>query len=120
MDQNTPNGISDNRDQNVLSFMMQLVQEKHGDDIQIDFLNSESDRLYNIFGDKLVSFFEPQLSEEQKKSFDQMIAANKTQDDLMNFLIESISDLEEQIMQVLVQFREEYLQNGMPSNETQS
>jgi hypothetical protein len=49
-----------------------------------------------------------------------MIAANKTQDDLMNFLIESISDLEEQIMQVLVQFREEYLQTGMPSNETQS
>jgi len=97
------------RDQNVLSFMMQLVQEKYGDDIEINFLNEEADKLYNIFGEKLVSYFEPQLSEEDKKRFDEFIRQNKAQDELMKFLLAVIPDLEAQIMQILINFREEYL-----------
>jgi hypothetical protein len=97
------------RDQNVLSFMMQLVQEKHGDEIDINFLNTEADKLYMEFGDKLVSYFEPQLSEEQKKKFDELIAKGKGQDEMLNFLVDSIPDLEEQIMQVLIEYRATYL-----------
>ena len=97
------------KDQNVLSFMMQLVQERYGDEVGIEFLNSESDKLYQKFGDDLVSYFEPQLNDDQKKQFDQLIAGGKGQDDMLNFLLDAIPDLEEQIMQVLIQFRAEYL-----------
>lgn len=103
MDVNQP------KDQNVLSFMMQLVQEKYGDDVDISFLNQESDKLYNQFGDNLVSYFEPQLSDDRKKQFDELISAGSDQSNMLNFLIESIPNLEEQIMNVLVKFREDYL-----------
>ena len=97
------------KDQNVLSFMMQLVQERHGDDIDINFLNEESEKLYNQFGDNLVSYFEPQLSEEQKKKFDEMISSEKGQDEMLAFLVDAIPTLEEQIMDVLVKFRDDYI-----------
>ncbi len=105
------------KDQNVLSFMMQLVQEKYGDDIDINFLNQESEKLYNSFGDDLVTYFEPQLSEEQKKEFDELISTQKDQDDLLNFLVGAIPTLEEQIMDVLVKFREDYLSQSEESNQ---
>jgi hypothetical protein len=97
------------KDQNVYSFMMQLVQEKHGDDVDVEFLNAESDRLYDLFGNVLLQYFEPQLNEEQKQQFDQLIEANENQDNLLNFLVENIGDLEQQIIKVLVSFRTEYI-----------
>jgi len=110
-------GTDQVKDQNVLSFMMQLVQEKHGDDIEINFLNEESEKLYNEFGDKLVSYFEPQLSEDKKGEFDKLISTGSDQDKMLNFLIESIPDLEEQIMEVLIQYRAEYLGIEVPGPE---
>lgn len=100
----------EDKDQNVVSFMMQLVQEKYGDDIELDFLNSESERLYEDFGNNLVSYFEPMLSEEQKKEFDQIVSNGSQQDELLNYLLEAIPNLEEQILQVLVTYRASYLQ----------
>lgn len=97
------------KDQNVLSFMMQLVQEKHGDDTGMEFLNTESERLYNTFGDNLVKYFEPQLSEEQKTKFDELISSAQSQDKMLEFLLDAIPNLEEQIMDVLIKFREDYL-----------
>ena len=98
-----------NKDQNVLSFMMQLVQEKYGDDIEIDFLNNESNRLYDLFGNNLVSYFEPMLTDEQKGQFDQLVKTQSNQEALLAFLIQAIPDLESRIMQVLVAFRNQYL-----------
>lgn len=109
MDPDVTQNSNQKKDANVMSFMMQLVQEKHGDEIEYTFLNSESEKLYNQFGDKLVSYFEPQLSEEQKTKFDKMIADSMGQDEMLNFLVDSIPDLEEQIMQVLIEYRAEYL-----------
>jgi len=97
------------KDQNVYSFMMQVIQEKYGDEVEIDVLNSEADRLYELFGDILLSYFEPQLSPEQKEQFDQLISTNANQDQLLNFLIENIGNLEEQIVQALVNFRIDYI-----------
>ncbi len=102
-------GNLDERDQNVYSFMLQLVQEKHGDEVDFEFLESESNRLYDVFGDSLLNYFEPQLTEEQKKQFDQLIENNENQDILMNYLIENIKDIEQQIIQVLVAFRTDYV-----------
>lgn len=100
---------TEDKDQNVYSFMMQLVQEKHGDDVEIDFLNSEADRLYELFGDVLLTYFEPQLNEDQKVQFDQLIENNEDQEALLGFLMENIGDLEEQIIQVLIKFRGDYV-----------
>ncbi|KXK26613.1 MAG: hypothetical protein TR69_WS6001000620 [candidate division WS6 bacterium OLB20] len=89
--------------------MMQLVQEKFGDDTDIDFLNQEAGRLYDIFGDNLVDYFEPMLTEGQKEEFDKLVDQGANQDNLLNYLVDNIPDLETQILQVLVQFREQYL-----------
>lgn len=105
--------MDDTKDQNVMSFMMQLVQERHGDEVDLTLLNSESDRLYNKFGDDLVKYFEPQLTEDQKVKFDEMVSKGSDQDAMMNFLMDNISDLEEQIMNVLIAFREDYLAGKM-------
>lgn len=101
--------MNEQRDPNVLSFMMQLVQEKHGDGVTEEFLNDESNKLYNVFGDGLVGHFEPQLSETQKSEFDELVKNGVGQDELLNFLLQNIGDLEEQIMNILIQFRLDYL-----------
>ncbi len=130
MDQNT-SGQTEEKDQNVYSFMMQIVQEKHGDDIDMDILNSEADILYDIFGDVLLQYFEPQLDAEQKQQFDKYVEAGEDQENLLNFLVEAIPDLEQQIIQVLVKFRTDYLsgkleakarsaQDGQDGQETPS
>ncbi len=100
------------KDPNVYSFMMQLVQEKHGDDVDAEFLQNESDRLYLEFGDKLVSVFEPMLSEEQKQVFDSMVEQNSSQENILGFLTESIENLEDRIMDVLIKYKQEYINNG--------
>ncbi len=109
MTQPQPTSNDDYRDQNVLSFMMQLVQEKHGADTASDFLTAEANRLYDGFGDELVGYFEPLLTEDQKKDFDKLVEQGIDQDQLLNFLVQSIPDLEKQIMNVLVSFRGKYL-----------
>jgi len=109
-DVNTQN--QQNKDQNVLSFMVQLVQEKYGDDTDLQFQNTEADRLYDLFGNNLVSYFEPMLTEDQKKQFDQLVTQGTNQEMLLSFLMQAIPDLETKIMQVLVSFRNAYLAGG--------
>lgn len=108
-DNQTSAPIDQEKDKNVMAFMMQLVQEKFGDDVEIETLNAESDRLYNEFGNNLVGYFEPLLSEDQKRQFDQLVEQKSDQDVLLNFLIEVIPNLEQEILQVLVSFRADYL-----------
>ena len=106
---NNPQQVNAPKDQNVLSFMMQLRQERYGDEIEIEFLNQESDRLYDLFGNSLVDYFEPMLSEDQKMQFDQLVATSPDQEKLLEFLIANIPNLEQQILQVLIDFRTQYL-----------
>ena len=106
---NSPQGNNAPKDQNVMSFMMQLVQERYGDEMEMDFLSQEADRLYDLFGNNLVNYFEPMLSEEQKQQFDALVASSSEQDKLLECLITNIPNLEQQILQVLVDFRTEYL-----------
>jgi hypothetical protein len=119
MSQNSTGQVEE-KDQNVYSFMMQIVQEKHGDDIDMDILNSEADILYDIFGDVLLQYFEPQLNAEQKQQFDKYVEAGEDQDNLLNFLVEVIPDLEQQIIQVLVKFRTDYLSGKLEAQAQES
>lgn len=97
------------KDPNVLAFMMQIVQEKHGDNIDSNFLEEEANRLYDEFGDNLVNYFEPMLSEEQKQQFDQLVSQGVGQDVLLEFLIGAIENLEQKIIGVLGQFKNKYM-----------
>ena len=97
------------RDQNVFSFMLQLVQEKFGDDTDLTFQNQEAQRLYDLFGYNLVSYFEPMLTEQQKLQFDNLYKQGSDNQALLGFLTQSIPDLEMKIMQILVAFRNAYL-----------
>jgi len=103
MDQN------EKKDENVFSFMMQLVQEKHGDDVSAEFLNTESERLYLEFGEKLVEYFEPMLNPEKKQEFDSLVEQGSEQDVIMNFLVTNIENLEQKIMDVLASYRQAYM-----------
>ncbi|MFC1780191.1 hypothetical protein ACFLY9_00640 [Patescibacteria group bacterium] len=97
------------KDPNVMSFMMQVVQEKHGDSVDSKFLEEESSKLYDQFGDKLVDYFEPMLTEEQKVQFDKLVKEGADQNKLLEFLIGSIENLEQKILDTLMQFKTEYL-----------
>lgn len=97
------------KDQNVYSFMMQLVQEKHGDDVESEFLETEAERLYIEFGESLLSHFEPMLDEGQKQEFDKLVEDQVTQDVILAFLTSNIENLEQKILDVLMSFREKYM-----------
>jgi hypothetical protein len=105
-------------DEHVYSFMRSMVQEKHGDDVDYDFLEDEAKRLYELFGDVLLKYFEPQLNEEQKVQFDQLIDGGESQDALMSFLMENIGNLEQQIIDVLVKFRTDYITDQFTDNKS--
>lgn len=100
------------KDPYVMAFMMQIVQEKHGDLIDSKFLEQEASRLYEEFGDKLVSYFEPMLTEEQSLQFDNLVKGGADQSILVNFLMNSIENLQERIQEVLIQFKNDYI--GVP------
>lgn len=112
MDQNqnsqtTPAGQP--KDPNVYSFMLQMVQEKNGDEVDNEFLNTEAERLYLEFGDKLVESFEPLLSDEQRTQFDQLVEQGASQDMILNFLTTNIQNLEQRILDVLMMFKQQYM-----------
>lgn len=97
------------KDPNVMTFMMQMVQEKHGDNVDSTFLEEEASKLYDEFGDKLVSYFEPMLTDEQKVQFDGFVQQGADQNKLLEFLIGAIENLEQKILDILTQFKSDYL-----------
>ena len=104
---------SEPKDQNVYSFMLQLVQEKFGDEAEVDFLNNEADRIYDLFGEVLLQYFGPLLPKDKTEEFDQLIESGAGDDDLMGFLMEHIDNLEMQIMEILLKFREDYMDGNL-------
>ncbi|MBN2015710.1 hypothetical protein JW766_02660 [Candidatus Dojkabacteria bacterium] len=97
------------KDPNVMTFMMQIVQEKHGDNIDSKFLEEEASKLYDEFGDKLVSYFEPMLTEEQKTQFDGLVQQGADKNQLLEFLVGAIDNLEQRILDILMQYKNDYL-----------
>ena len=97
------------RDQNVLSFMMQLVQQKYGDEVESSFLVEESNKLYDKFGEALVDYFDPIMTEQQHKEFDKLSSEGANNSKVLEFLMREVPDLDTNIKKVLFMFRENYL-----------
>jgi len=100
------------KDPNVFSFMMEMVQKKHGDEVSADFLTVEANRLYDGFGDALVDFFEPLMTDEQKHEFDRIVENGGDQNPVLEFLMRSIPSLDDKIKKVLVLYRNTYLKDS--------
>ncbi len=97
------------KDINVLSFLTQMIQEKHGDDASLEFLEVERERLYIEFGDFLLAKFEPLLSEEAKIEFAQISENYVNQDEVFQFLVNSIEDLETKIVDAMYEYKDNYI-----------
>ncbi len=96
-------------DPTVFTFMMELVQKKHGNDLDSKFLQEEAMRLYNEFGDKLVEQFEPMLTDEQKSQFDELVRNGADQDKLLEFIIGAIPNIEDRLQDALFRFKDDYM-----------
>lgn len=98
-----------NRDQNVLIFMMQLVQQKYGDDVDSNFLVNESNKLYDEFGEALVDYFSGLMSEEQEKEFGRLSDSGAPNNMVLEFLMREIPELDDKIKKVLSLFKDRYI-----------
>lgn len=96
-------------DQNILSFITQMIQEKHGDDVSLEFIEVEKGRLYIEFGEYLLKTFEPMLTGMQKQQFSEMVENNSDADQVQGFLFNSIENLEQKIIEALYAFKDNYL-----------
>lgn len=98
------------RDPQIMEELRELVRFKHGRGSEATFVEQESTRLYDLFSEQLISFFEPMISEEKKAEFDNLSSQpGVNQETLMGFLIETIPDLQNQVLQALHEFEANYI-----------
>lgn len=102
------NGMEE-KDQNVYNFLISIIKEKRGEDFPYDQMTAEADVLYDELGDLLVNTFEPEMQDNQKKEFDELVSQGYAQDDLQTYLLQNIPSLEQRIQQILIDFRQKYL-----------
>lgn len=99
------------RDDRVMNFIKQMVQEKYGSSMSEDNLIKEVEMLYEMFTENLVSYFKPYISEEDSNRLDDLLKKTTDKDTVLAFLMESIENFEQKIVQVLVDFRNSYLKD---------
>lgn len=98
------------RDDRVMNFIMQMVQEKYGSSMSEGNLTKETEMLYEMFTENLVSYFKPYISEGDSNKLNDLLKKPTDKDTLLAFLMESVDNFEQKIVQVLVDFRNSYLE----------
>ncbi|MBD3280883.1 hypothetical protein GF389_05165 [Candidatus Dojkabacteria bacterium] len=92
----------------LLSYLTQLIQEKHGDDVELEFIETERERLELDIKEKLLNYFEPMLATSAKKEFERMLESETEINVLMQFLFGTIDNLEEKIFEFLDKYKADY------------
>lgn len=92
----------------VVNFMKQTVIEKYGEEVDKNFLNEETNRIYEDFGDNLFTHFKPMISAEQKVKLDKLLTKTQNQEEVLGFLMESIDNFEQKIIEYLIEYRKAY------------
>ena len=100
------------KDERVMNFMKQIIQEKHGSNKEGDFLNQEAIRLYGKFTEQLISYFKQFISKDHEEKLDKLVGQSADQDVILAFLMESIDNFEAKIVWVLMNFRNDYLKDS--------
>lgn len=93
----------------VMNFLRQAVRTKHSENIDQNFLDIETKRIYDNFGNSILAHFKPMISAEQKIKLEQLVSTTKDQEEILAFLMESIENFEQKIIQYLVEFRDTYI-----------
>ncbi len=92
----------------VINFIKQAVVKKHGDQ-DSNFVNQETQRVYNDFGNNLLEHFSSLLSKEQSTELESLIKKTKSQKVVLGYLMESIDNFEQKIIEYLMGYVENYL-----------
>ena len=93
------------KNESVMGFMKQIVQEKYGDTIDANFREQEVNRIYDEFVDKLVNHFKPMVSEKGKEESAKLNGQSVDQNMLLGLLMDSVENLEQKIVSFLKIFR---------------
>lgn len=99
------------RDDRVMNFIKQMVREKYGPSMSEDNLTKDAEMLYEMFTENLVSYFKPYVSEEANNRLDNLLKKSTDKDTVLAFLMESVDNFEQKIVQVLMDFRSSYLED---------
>lgn len=98
------------RDPAIVAYMSDAVREKNkGKQITEDFVQTEANKLYDDFGENLINTFERMLEKEQIDKFNEMLEGGATQNQLLEYTMGCIPNLEKRIEEVLLTFREKYI-----------
>lgn len=97
------------KDSYLYSFLVEMVQEKHGDEIEIEFLESEVDHLNVDLSEKLLLYFEPMLEEALKVEFEELVQREASIGEILGFFASNISNFEEGVVDFLEHYRRRYL-----------
>jgi len=100
------------RDDRVMNYIKQIVREKYGPNMSEENFTKEAELLYEMFTENLVSYFEPYISKENSNKLDDLLKKSTDKDTILAFLMESIDNFEQKIVQVLVNFRNSYLKDN--------
>lgn len=93
----------------VLTFLSQMVREKHGSEVGGDYIQEETQKLYAQFEAGLVIYFKGLLSDEQRVVLEKRVAQPVTQTELLTFFMNSIEGFEFKIVEYIADFRKRYL-----------
>ena len=106
-----PINVPPDKDPNVYRFLVDAIYAKHGTGVDVSFVTQEADRLYVQLGDTLVNTFEGDLNDQQREEFNSLVAQGYKNEDLQGYLLQNITNLEQRIQEILIQFRDNYMSN---------
>ena len=98
--------------ESVMNFIKQIVREKYGNQAEVHFVNQEVSKIYNEFGNNLVAYFKPMISDQEKLKLDKLINQSVDHEVFLAFLMDSIVNFEQKIVKFLIKFRENYIKSS--------
>lgn len=97
----------------VFKFLQQAVITRHGVEKNRDFISLETNRIYDDFGSGILDHFKPMIKEDKQKQLN-LIVESQQQETILAFLMESIDNFEQKIIEYLMEYKEKYISGNVP------
>jgi hypothetical protein len=92
----------------ISNFIKQSVLKRHSNKDSA-FIEQETHRIYEDFGNEILDHFQSLLNSDQNKELEKIIKKTKSQRAVLGYLMESINSFEQKIIEYLMEYRKEYL-----------
>ena len=92
----------------LYSFLTQMIQQKHGDDADAEFIQTEIERLEIDLKEKLLAYLEPMLDMSSKIEFEEMLKQEVDLDSVVDFMFGAIPDIQTKIIGYLDKYKTDY------------